>query len=63
MKISEWGAEGSIIRDLDGEFKKWLVSGSLPMISGLHNPILKRKVQDHSKNRFKAVKEKMKVGS
>ena len=22
MKISEWGAEGSIIRDLDGEFKK-----------------------------------------
>ena len=33
----------------------------IPMISGLLNPILKRKVRDNSINMLKAVKEKMEV--
>jgi len=35
----------------------------IPMISGLLNPILKRKVRDNSKNMLKAVKEKMEVSA
>ena len=35
----------------------------IPMISGLLNPILKKKVRDNSMNMLKAVKEKMEVGS
>lgn len=35
----------------------------IPMISGLLNPILKRKVRDNSINMLKAVKEKVEVGN
>jgi len=35
----------------------------IPMISGLLNPILKRKVRDNSMNMLKAVKEKMEVSA
>jgi len=35
----------------------------IPMISGLLNPILKKKVRDNSMNMLKAVKEKMEIGS
>lgn len=35
----------------------------IPMIAGLLNPILKRKVRDNSMNMLKAVKEKMEVSA
>ena len=35
----------------------------IPMISGLLNPILKRKVRDNSINMLKAVKEKMEISA
>ncbi|WP_378955479.1 type II toxin-antitoxin system RatA family toxin [Pelosinus sp. sgz500959] len=35
----------------------------IPMISGLLNPILKRKVRDNSMNMLRAVKEKMEISA
>ena len=50
-------AEGTDIKlTVDFEF-------GIPMISGLLNPILKKKVRDNSMNMLKAVKEKMEVSA
>ncbi len=35
----------------------------IPMIAGLLNPILKKKVRDNSMNMLKAIKEKMELGT
>jgi coenzyme Q-binding protein COQ10 len=35
----------------------------IPMIAGLLNPILKKKVRDNSMNMLKAIKERMELGS
>jgi len=50
-------AEGTDVKlTVDFEF-------GIPMISGLLNPILKKKVRDNSMNMLKAVKEKMELGA
>jgi coenzyme Q-binding protein COQ10 len=50
-------AEGTDIKlTVDFEF-------GIPMISGLLNPILKKKVRDNSMNMLKAVKEKMEASA